>query len=671
MNEDKLYQALNLWVELTGIDPDGKSFAMGFSKSHSSWDIKKMHDQLKESQQLDSSGITTYLLLSSFSREYFHGRCFTVNTLLNDPAKTMAYLDKCAEFNAIITRPEINAEYERFTDNLSAALKQYGLNSEATGAVLSDLHTMAMIRRDALKSVDELAVNQFMRGTPQSSEKVTWLGTIHQFWNINSMLDEAVSGPNGITLNLIRDPDDLYSYFAFSVKNGGNLFVLSDHPQHVHPLQRSMARRPDREFTDRSERHWFPYQLLKLEYDEDARTLYRNCATDTALVPRQQRLSPVCQLDELEAAQIVWVALVFELLAEKFWKQGWQAPELSYTGEMLQVPELLADKAGHSSMPVVNYQPLSLPPLTLDDLCDENFHETINASNGGNPNQWLLTRYGKQVTPELLNLVSNENHHFYLPPVPRAVNGTHLAASDFSMHSISVAADRAVDNYKKEGRYNLVSTSSVQIGTAMQLNADRRFTTRYNHAQAINQLADAEYEKTNKTVQAWWQSALERNLDHLCSMATADKYWMDTDRLVNGRGPTVMNIKTKQYCLMFRHESYDSASRDGHYFAETYLTGGFDKGHLCCMTGAKASWFMYFETQTAEDLAFLAGLDVQALPEVLRHWVKNRDYRGNALLDRIDPAAWAIRDPWSKRFKGTVLLTLSKRAMNHLLKGKL
>ncbi|EEA2350399.1 hypothetical protein DAU66_20210 [Salmonella enterica subsp. enterica serovar Enteritidis] len=60
MNEDKLYQALNLWVELTGIDPNGKSFAMGFSKSHSSWDIKKMHDQLKESQQLDSSGITTY-----------------------------------------------------------------------------------------------------------------------------------------------------------------------------------------------------------------------------------------------------------------------------------------------------------------------------------------------------------------------------------------------------------------------------------------------------------------------------------------------------------------------------------------------------------------------------------------------------------------------------------
>ncbi|MDM2765730.1 hypothetical protein [Citrobacter sp. Cpo150] len=38
MNEDKLYQALNLWVELTGIDPDGKSFAMGFSKSHSSWE---------------------------------------------------------------------------------------------------------------------------------------------------------------------------------------------------------------------------------------------------------------------------------------------------------------------------------------------------------------------------------------------------------------------------------------------------------------------------------------------------------------------------------------------------------------------------------------------------------------------------------------------------------
>ncbi|EAQ3014596.1 hypothetical protein E4Q46_23705 [Salmonella enterica] len=51
-----------------------------------------------------------------------------------------------------------------------------------------------------------------------------------------------------------------------------------------------------------------------------------------------------------------------------------------------------------------------------------------------------------------------------------------------------------------------------------------------------------------------------------------------------------------------------------------------------------------------------------------QHWSDDKDYRGNAILDRIDPAAWAIRDPWSRNFRGTVTLALSKRAMNRLMK---
>lgn len=674
MHEDKLFNALNLWVELTGVDPDGKVFSMGFTKEHSSWDIKKMHDELRESQQLDTSGVTTYLLLSSFSREYFSSRSFSVMSLLNNPDKTKLYLDKCTAFNELISDPDIIAAHDRFTDSLNTALNQYKLRSEATDRILEDKATLAMIRRDAFKSVAELSVNQFTHGKLSSSGKASWLNTIHQFWNINSMLDEAVNGPDGITLNLIRDPNDFYSYFAFGIKNGGNLFVLSDHPQHEHPLQRSMARRPDREFSERSGRHWFPYQLLKFEYDEDARTLYRNRSTDTALVPRQQRIFPVCQLADLEAAQVIWIALVFELLTEKFWKQGWQAPALSYTGEMIVAPELLADMAGKSSMPVTDYPVLNLPPLTLDDLCDADFHKTINASDGGNPNQWLLDRYGHKVTPEVINLAGNDSHQFYLPPVIKRASGASLLSDGLGSHrviAVSNEADNQVESYRKEGRYRLTPMSSVQIGTAEQLNSDRRFTARYNFIQGINQLADAEFEKTHKVVAEWWKAALERNIENLCSMAKQDKCWVSMDRLSGGRGPKLMNLNTRQYCLMYRYDNRDEASRDSHYFADTYLTEGFDNGHLCCMNGTKASWFMFFEPQSAADLAYLAGCDVQQLPEVLRSWVKNRDYRGNALLDRIDPAAWAARDPWSKRFKGTVLLALSKRAMNHLLKGKL
>lgn len=240
-----------------------------------------------------------------------------------------------------------------------------------------------MIRRDALKSFQELSVNQFTRGAQAETDRFSWLNTVHQFWNINSLLDEAISARDGITLNLVRDPSDFYSYFAFTVKNGGNLFVLSDHPQHTHPMQRGMSRRPDREFDERAGRHWFPYQLLKFKYDEDAQTLYRDRSTDTDLVPRQQRVQPVCQLQDLEAKQIIWIALMFELIADKYWQQGWQAKALSYTAEMIASPALLAEKATRAGMPVLQSQLLTLPELTVEEICADGFHQTIDAADGG------------------------------------------------------------------------------------------------------------------------------------------------------------------------------------------------------------------------------------------------------------------------------------------------
>ncbi|STQ07493.1 Uncharacterised protein [Enterobacter cloacae] len=60
--------------------------------------IKRMHEELQESQTLDPSGITTYLLLIAFSETYFNNRSFTVGQLLNEPKNTQHYLQKVAIF---------------------------------------------------------------------------------------------------------------------------------------------------------------------------------------------------------------------------------------------------------------------------------------------------------------------------------------------------------------------------------------------------------------------------------------------------------------------------------------------------------------------------------------------------------------------------------------------
>ncbi|EAV6402360.1 hypothetical protein E8K60_22990 [Salmonella enterica] len=669
---DKLFQALNLWVYLTGIDPDAKSFTVRMGAGLSDLTIKRMHEQLQESQTFDPSGITTYLLLIAFSETYFNNCSFSVEQLLSDPQNTQHYLHKSADFLKMINSDEVSLSYNRFTEKLTVALKQYGLYSDGTKKVMADISTMAMIRRDALKSFQELSVNQFTRGAQAETDRFSWLNTVHQFWNINSLLGEAVSAHDGITLNLVRDPSDFYSYFAFTVKNGGNLFVLSDHPQHAHPMQRGMSRRPDREFDERAGRHWFPYQLLKFKYDEDAQTLYRDCSSDTDLVPRQQRVQPVCQLQDLESKQIIWIALMFELIADKYWQQGWQAKALSYTAEMIASPALLAEKATLAGMPVLQSQLLTLPELMVEEFCADGFHQTIDAADGGKPHNWLVARYGQKVSPEVLNLVKNDEHVHYLHSVKSGHSRSLSALSTvIDVHQIASMPRREyarLASWEKEGRYELTPLSAVQFGEAGKLDSDRRYIARYNFAKAVTRLADAEYERTHEEIKAWWQTSLEHNAERLCAMATEEIIWLDDIRRQSVSPAHPVDHILGRSAFMNRYASQEDANRNSHYFAEHYLTAGYDKGYLCYLMGSRASWFIHFRPRTSCDLAVMAGCRVDELPEVLQHWSDDKDYRGNAILDRIDPAAWAIRDPWSRNFRGTVTLALSKRAMNRLMK---
>jgi hypothetical protein len=57
---------------------------------------------------------------------------------------------------------------------------------------------------------------------------------VFQWWNINSLLQAATTQmPSGVSLNLIRDRDAFQSYFVFCIRNGANLFVLSDAPEYA------------------------------------------------------------------------------------------------------------------------------------------------------------------------------------------------------------------------------------------------------------------------------------------------------------------------------------------------------------------------------------------------------------------------------------------------------
>ena len=101
MEKSKLLQALNLWREITGVDPNATSMSI------SSWGLKETFKALQEAIDLDPSEITANLLLGYFLNTYLAEREVSLLTLLNDPQGVAARLEKPRALMELLGRPEL------------------------------------------------------------------------------------------------------------------------------------------------------------------------------------------------------------------------------------------------------------------------------------------------------------------------------------------------------------------------------------------------------------------------------------------------------------------------------------------------------------------------------------------------------------------------------------
>jgi hypothetical protein len=669
-NAEKLLAALNLWLDLSEVDPGKKVFNIGGGDGMSEWTVKKMHDTIKEALELDDTNVTGVLLLDALSTAYFNNRNFSVSQLLADPVRATEYVNKAAALRGMIRSPAFMDQNNAFVSHLRTALKMYGMDKPESVALAENLHEMGYLRRDALRSIKNLRVDQFLAGEPEPAGTApAYHGWVHQFWNVNHLVEAACAMPSGVTLSLIRDPDDMQSYFAFAIRNGGNVFVLSDVPQEVHPLQRYMARRPERAFGERTYQNWFPYDLLNLKFDEENKTYYADQARRRALIPQAQQIDRLKPIGELASAETLWIIMMFDLIVEKFWHKGYQAPALSYTGAMIREERPLLDAAKSANLPVVAYKSLSLPALTRADLTQENVMSAVR-SDGGRPNAWLEARYADKVDPELFNLLDNGANSLYLLPVEGAKRGQtnphqnhELAVVNPAYMAVRAKDDAQVQEWNKRGRYQLRALNTTSFGTREELQANRIFLARHNQAKAIQRMAHEEYARRKDEVVAWYKEQVENNLDYLLKLAAAG----NVRRVFEPAGPGCELSTADGYQYAGGEfnfvRTYTEDERSPAVSCSVYLHDGYYKHKpQCLVTGSACSLQVFFQPQNPQQLAELAGCTVADLPDVLQNWAPSRDFRGNHMLDRIDPMAWALRDPWSA-LDFRVLLHLSKSGL--------
>jgi len=631
-----LNEALEKWVKLTGVDPMSKKWNLH------SWDVQRTYEQLEEAQKLDITGLTTSMLLRTFVEEWTLEATYSANDLLNKPKQVSDEVMKMREIIGILEHPEVKIPTDEFLNSLKTSVKHYKIVDKDTDSLLNNPFDIAYIRRDAMLAINQLASHQFMRGKT-SDGPIKYSKNIYQFWNVNSLLRETARMPvSGVALCLIRDVvEEYHSYFAFAIRNGGNISLLTDKTAWVHPGQKNMdVRRPDKKFEQRAFQYHFPYNLLDIFIDQNDRI---RIPKQKGLVRYNTEAIILGKMNQVPASSMIWLVMMLKLINDRYWHENDQAFLLSYTGEMAAFPKVLRDASSH--LPILRSKKLTMPIITSNDIITDNLiKERQWEIKPTKKHEWMIERYGNKIPKNIFNLIDNGN----LPLLPDKTN------NDTSFFKRKKNPDR------------LTGLDPTEFGTRKTLVKDAKWHARYNQAMYISELAKKEFNHREKETLNWFMQKIRENKEALIRSIAAIKY------------ETITQVRNSKYSfdhthevvknilrIMWRPKLYPKIyPRDSTAWIGEHDSDGY---RMCCLRNVKASIYGIFNPMVPEAVAKLTNCTFNDLPFGLKHYYANSPYHGNHGQSRVDPMEWAAENPWED-LNLCVVVCLSKRAFNNLRK---
>lgn len=654
-------EILELWFKLRETKKDYLPVWELSRNNPWTYEIKR---DMEEAFKLDPEGLTALLILDNFRYDFFSCCGISIKDILENQ-NFDTFIADCRHLTAMLSEEEIVNALSAFIGSVFNALKIIGVEREDVDKMVSDRYEMAILRRDALRSMEVLNLHQFFQGDTKT-DHLTFLSDIHVFWNMNSLIRCAWQSEDGVSINLIKDPLDTSSYFAFVAKNGGNLTVLTDKPKEAHPLSKYMSRRPEKEFTNRVFRNHFPYGLLDLHYDHKG---YLHPGK-TSLVPLQEKPIKIGSISTMTPDEIIWTIMMFSLIDAKLYKENYHCAELSYTSDMIEDPGIantLIEAAGTGGLMVRGYKPLVAPVLTAKTIEEDDQYVKYP---GTGMNLWLYERYKDQIPEELLNgLIPNDESALFLLPDSTVF----LAPKErvdrtwYNQEPELLKAPEDIPGYVREDGVRIITGSSRvegaielkkmtgdEFGTAESLMEDYRWFARYNIAKFINKKAQEEFKAHEKEVVSWVRARVEQNLERICK---------DIIRA------HLMGEKQEQHPCRFtfvemKGNWWEKVSGNGtmKFAKDRKATGRPGESNYAFYTNARTgcyfsedapcSYILKANAYYSEDLLYLTGCSsVEELPDVLRQWrgcYTADDYEGNCNLERTDPISWVAKNPWKK-----------------------
>lgn len=614
------------------------------------WAGREEIETLNASRDLDPSGVTTCLLLRGLLETFLATTTFSAKAILASPDLFMARLTAMQAVRAALSHPSMEVVVAQVRDGLQHASARLGFGDPAAfSAFLDDINRLGIVRRDARQSLQTLTTYAFTKGALDAGP-LAINQTIFECWNINSLLhllqQQSIAG---VSLCLIRDPAAVMeSYFVFAIRSGDVLVILTDREAGPHPDHACMSRCRDRALERRAARHWFPYGLLDLTATIDAegyQTGLRATAR-TGVVRQQAHVARLSTLSALRPEEFAWTIMVLQSLAGQYVATAAVRPAvldadapLAYTGEMLTAPHVLVEPRA-ALMRQGAYTPLALAPLHPTDVT----RATLDPQWERPPvgwNDWMLDRY--------------------LPEVPETVYDVVVAGDPAISASAGVAFTRDPDATPVSGEDREVSTiHPTTFGTAHELQRDRLWVARRNQVRDIRARAFEEFETTRDEVLAWCAARLRARLPDLIVAVAADTLllpdvrwptWAAEPARGTANGVRTWDLRVEQPRLHVPMTYHRAEAMPGRRLRSDYTCALFP--------GRAATWLSVITPTCPAALARLYDVAEADLPWGLQHWYRGQPYVGNPILSRLDPADWALDNPWCA-LDLRVLITLSR-----------
>lgn len=605
----KIQDKLNIWVKLTNVNPakEQKSYTINMSGGLSDFDIKQMNDKIKEALKYDATGVFADAYLSEYFEKFIADKSFSVKEMLANPETESFLADARLLQNALAESDSANM----IKSDAEKAMNFYGMSAKELS--LSDI---IEVRTSAERCMNgKLSILQFSSGTP-SENGFKMSKDIYMYRDLDAMLYCAADNVlDGVSLGYIRNEGNLTdSYFAFIIKNGRNLYLLTDKPKYGHPLMSSYrhSRCPGRDMSRRIEDNMFPYDSVANIDTSDlwGSGRYGTKKTDNknALEITESPRIKIGTFKNMEKCEAFWAVLMISMIKDKFYKEVPQY-ELSYTGSMIQTNKI---EASEYALTIRN----TLPAMKLHDIASIDDTADCGCENEYTVLNYIVDRYKDRVDKDLLNVIADTDEY--------ALIDKKYTYNDGFLSSDVIHPVKAFD-------------LSAACGTKEEIEADQKWMARYNYAAQIQKLAEDDYEQHRQSV----------------SLAVGDKIIPRIREICKSFVKGELSDRARKQTFSIWYNGNTGA--DYKFGYNNYSNKSDMK---CTFSGKTPSVALVIEPKNVDELAFVCGCKKEELPEQIQHWKEEVRYCGNELLNRLDPMSFKISDPFQKMtFKIVILLS--------------